>query len=349
MLHTNTRDKYYITDAGQSLTLFKWTNDTVATCRCPYCGDSKKKKYKTRGYFFLNNKTNSYSFKCHNCGVAVSLYQFLEDHFPEIHKQMKFDFVQNKKIENEILKSMKVPAVAEKRPVVTQPYEPNPLEGYQTIFELQENHPAKIYMKNRKIPSQVLMRTYYAQDFFELSERLDPEKILDRSGVPRIIFPMYTADKKLFAVQGRTFTETDEVKYITLRKRGIDHMKIYGFDRFDPNKQGYCVEGPIDSEYLPNCIALAGAGKLKRNSLPFNPEKMTMIFDNEPRNDDICNYMAGCLHNGFRVCIWGKDYPFNDINDAILGGWTAEQIIEHIEKNSEKGLIGINKLGSWRV
>jgi hypothetical protein len=38
---------------------------------------------------------------------------------------------------------------------------------------------------------------------------------------------------------------------------GVDNL-IYGEERIDIKKQIYCVEGPLDSLFLPNCLAIAG-------------------------------------------------------------------------------------------
>ena len=60
----------------------------------------------------------------------------------------------------------------------------------------------------------------------------------------------------MFAVQGRALSQSD-LRYITVR---IDEQypKIYGLDRVDISKPIYVVEGPIDSLFVDNCIAVAG-------------------------------------------------------------------------------------------
>lgn len=53
--------------------------------RCPYCGDSRRKLAKARGY--LLDKWGKCFFKCHNCGLTKSLGDFLEDLNPELHHE----------------------------------------------------------------------------------------------------------------------------------------------------------------------------------------------------------------------------------------------------------------------
>ena len=44
--------------------------------RCPYCGDSQKRKSKARGH--VVEKWDKRFFKCHNCGLSKSFDQFLK-------------------------------------------------------------------------------------------------------------------------------------------------------------------------------------------------------------------------------------------------------------------------------
>ena len=75
-------DKKYVNLVSGSLQKFKWKKDSLATCRCFKCGDSKKNKSKTRGYFFENK--GHYVYKCHNCGFSCNLYSVLESVSPSL-------------------------------------------------------------------------------------------------------------------------------------------------------------------------------------------------------------------------------------------------------------------------
>lgn len=342
-------EKDFVTRVGMELEKFNWKDSKTAHCRCPYCGDSKKNKNKRRGYFYVSpGKRGSkpgYAFKCHNCGVQVSLYDFLEFKNSSLHNEMKFEFVKMKKSQEEY---------AEFKPrkiVVQQPrtvsYRPDLMQNYPTLFELDKDHRARVYMEHeRKVPKQSLMRIYYVENFPELANQLDPSKDLNGTN-PRIVFPFYTREKTLFGVSGRCIGNDSDLRYITIKRPDSKHIKVYGLERFNPDKEGFCVEGALDSEFLPNCIALTGLGKLKRSQLPFDPTNITMVFDNEPRNNDVRKYMRGCLDIGFKVCIWGKDYPYKDVNEGVQNNWSQERIVDHIRKNSFKGLMGITKLMSW--
>lgn len=342
-------EKDFVTQVGSQIDGFSWTGDRVAACRCPYCGDSKKKKNKRRGYFFIGKDERGYDsgfrFKCHNCGMSVSLYDFLKEHDESLYKKMKFEFIKVKKFEEEIQRVRK-PSVPKSVPK-TVSYKPDLMVQYPTIFELDKNHRARVYMEQeRMMPKESLMRIYYVENFPELANQIDTSKELNGENA-RIIFPLYTRDKSLFGVSARCIGKESDLRYITIKRPDSKHIKVYGLDRYNPDIQGFCVEGALDSEFLPNCISLTGAGKLKKTAMPFNAENMIMVYDNEPLNNDVVRYMKQSLHNGMTVCVWGRDYPYKDINLGIQNGWTREMIVDHILKNSYQGIMGLAKIADW--
>ena len=67
----------------------------------------------------------------------------------------------------------------------------------------------------------------------------------------------FDENNKFFCFQGRSFGN-EKPKYITL-KLSPDKSKVYGLNRVDKSKHILVVEGPIDSLFLDNCIAVAGS------------------------------------------------------------------------------------------
>ena len=78
-------DSKYIGLVSARLNKFKRTKDNQYTFRCPYCGDSKKSKNKTRGYLFQTK--GNFIFKCHNCGMSKGFSTFLKDTDINLHSQ----------------------------------------------------------------------------------------------------------------------------------------------------------------------------------------------------------------------------------------------------------------------
>ena len=63
-----------------------------------------------------------------------------------------------------------------------------------------------------------------------------------------------------------------------------------------------------------------------------------MVFDNEPRNKDICKIMALSISKGHRVVIWPDDMKEKDINDMVGSGKDAISLmIDNIYSGLEAG------------
>ena len=91
---------------------------------------------------------------------------------------------------------------------------------------------------------------------------------------PRLIIPFYDIDGKVFAFQGRAFGK-EQPKYLTI-KLDENKQKVYGLDTVNLQEHIHIVEGPIDSMFLKNCLAAAGADL----TLKVKPDSVTYIFDN---------------------------------------------------------------------
>ena len=108
---------------------------------------------------------------------------------------------------------------------------------------------------------------------------------------------------------------------------GVDNL-IYGQERVDRNKKNYCVEGPLDSLFLPNCLAIAGLNFKGLNT------SSIIVLDNEKRNKQIMDALNKLIINGYSVCIWPETVKEKDINEMILGGMTSQDIIDIIDNNT---------------
>ena len=135
-------DKKFVNFVGASLEKFAWKKDTLASCRCPICGDSTKNKNKTRGFFFVNK--NKYFYKCHNCGVSCNLYGFLEKVSPSLCKEYSLEVWKD----GDGLKTKKKtePVVAIKK--IKKKY----TIELPSVSELPPNHPCRTFVELRKIP-----------------------------------------------------------------------------------------------------------------------------------------------------------------------------------------------------
>ena len=123
--------------------------------------------------------------------------------------------------------------------------------------------------------------------------------------------------------------------------------KIYGLDRVDYGQRVYVVEGPIDSLFLPNAIAVSGASfdtPIIRQLLT----NATLVMDNEPRNKDIVRQLGKYIDLGYNVCMYPDNIEEKDINDMIKAGKTPDEILNIINTNTFSGMEAKLKFADWR-
>jgi len=119
--------------------------------------------------------------------------------------------------------------------------------------------------------------------------------------------------------------------------------KVFGLDKIDRDKHIYVVEGPLDSLFLDNCLAVGGS---EFSNLP--KENTTIVFDNEPRNQEICNNIEESIRKEYSVCLWPVQNPHKDINDMILSGMSSSDITSQIKENTYRGTEARLRFAEWR-
>ena len=241
-------DTKYLNIVGPQLLQFKKKGDFLWNFRCPYCGDSQKSRTKARG--FVYRKKNDLFYKCHNCGVGTTLGKLIEYVDSKIHKDYIMERYRSGVKTNNPEPEFKfnVP-IFRKRGV---------LKNLKSISDLSTEHPARKIVEKRLIPSEFLSDLYLCESFYKFTNTLVPNKFPSLDGDhPRLLIPFRNEKGEVFAYQGRSFGK-EPPKYITIRLDD-DTTKIFGLDRIDDSKQVYAVEGPLDSLFLDNCIAVGGA------------------------------------------------------------------------------------------
>ena len=160
----------------------------------------------------------------------------------------------------------------------------------------------------------------------------------------RVLIPVYDEKKNLIGVQGRAMNG-EKPKYITIKADGYQNQLIYGLDSVNDQKTVCVFEGPIDSMFIPNSIAVLGAN-LKGVVEKFSD--CVFCFDNEPRNKQIVSKMQEVIDLGEKVCIWPECLKIKDINDMIVSGMTVEMIQDIIKTNTFGGNAARLKFVKWR-
>lgn len=324
-------DVKYINLISPQLLKFSRKKDSLYNFRCPYCGDSKKRKDKTRGYLFKIK--NDFVFKCHNCGVGRTFTNFLKDNCPHLHDQ----YVLERYKEGLTGKGTqtKNPDFNFKTPVFVKTKRDVNLES---IADLNTSHPARQYLESRKIKE--LDYFFYCPKFKEWTN--SQKKVFDtlRKDSPRIIIPLRDKDGKMFGYQGRSLAPKAKLRYISVMLDDAK-QKVFGWDRVDLNKQIYVTEGPFDSTFIRNSIAMCGSDV---DLSTFNYQ-FTFVFDNEPRNREIVDKISKTIDKGYPVVIWPSSITDKDVNDMVLSGHDVQSVVEY---NTYQGLEAKLKLIEWK-
>ena len=343
-------DKKFINLASGNLQQFKWKKEDLANCRCPICGDSQKNKTKARGYFY--KKGNDFFYKCHNCGVGLSLYRFLEqisNHLMKDYSVERWKAGENgnsnykKPEENKIFGISFKPKFKPKSEL---------LNDIIPICKLPKDHPAHKFCKLRQLPEKFYNILYYTDDFGTWMKKLDPD-CLPTGKEERLIIPFFNKKGEIVGAQGRLLTLEDEynarqsVRYITVKAdKSIDRL-WYGLWRINPKEKVYVVEGPLDSLFIPNTVAMVGAGAIEQIHPRLDDSSVVYVLDNEPRNKQIVNYIDRLINKGCNVCIWPSNIHEKDINDMIYTK-TAKEIKKIIDDNTYAGLEARMHFKNWR-
>lgn len=324
-------DRKFLLQVSPRLQRFAQKKSDLYNFRCPFCGDSQKNKTKSRG--FVYRKKNDYFYTCHNCSVGHTFYNFLNFVDPSLIREYSLERYKQGETGNH---NYTKPTFDIPKPVFKEKID------LESISSLPEEHFAKVYVINRKIPKDRWSELYYAPDFAKFVASYGIDKEL-KNNDPRLVIPFYDKDKNLFAFQGRALSES-KLKYITL-KLNDDVEKFYGLDRVDLNKKIYVVEGPIDSMFLDNCIATADSNLAVASEISKN---IVLINDNERRNKEIVKQIGHNIKSGYSVCLWPDTIELKDINDMILFGLTKEQILSIIDEHTYSGLRAEVEFNNWR-
>ena len=323
-------DTKFLNFLSSRLDRFKRVRDNLWNFRCPLCGDSSRNKRKARGYVY--QKQTDLFYKCHNCGIGTTLGKLIEYVDSKVYKDYIMERYRSGVKTNNPEPEFKfdVPIFRKK----------GVLKNLKSISDLSTDHPARKIVEKRLIPSEFLSDLYLCESFYKFTNTLVPNKFPSLDGDhPRLLIPFRDEKGEVFAYQGRSFGK-EQPKYITIKLD--DTTKIFGLDRVDKSKQIYAVEGPLDSLFLDNCIAVGGADLVKLKN------DIIIIFDNEPRNKEICKQINFCIRFDKKIAIWPDSMKHKDINDMIMSGYTKEQIQEIIDDNTFSGAAAQLRFVKWK-
>lgn len=329
-------DRKYIQLISHRFADFHWKSPNLANCRdTVFCGDSKKKS-KKRGYFYLRD--NKWEFFCHNCGTHYSIPGLLKRLDLQLFQEYRLESLDNTKIDTPKFGGR----VAEK---FDHGVYYDRLKELPKIIELPKTHKARLYIEERQIPTHYLSVMRWSDEFMKWSNMLvhkftDKALLFDEG---RIVIPYFSSDKQFFAYTARSIDPGQEKRYILII---LNHRfpLAFGLDRWQEPK--YAVEGPIDSMFLSDCIALSGSNLTVLTKVH---KDIIITLDNEPRSKQTYNRLNAAIDLGHRICVWPPYVEYKDINKMVMSGWTPEYIKEIIDANVFQGFEAKVKLEEWSI
>ena len=121
-----------------------------------------------------------------------------------------------------------------------------------------------------------------------------------------------------------------------------DPPTIYGLETIRRGAPVFVTEGPFDSSFVCNSIAMCGADGDVRKWGVSDP---IWVYDNEPRNKEITTRISNTINAGGRVVIFPSHVIQKDINDMVLAGHDVQNMVE---SNTYQGLEAKLKFNNWK-
>jgi len=332
-------DKSFVSRISMRLDKFSQKGDYLWNFRCPICGDSRKNKFKARG--FIYRQKNDLFYKCHNCSASTSFGNFLKSIDSNIYKEYRLETYKETSHSNTPKPDF---SVFQTYSNTSEKLDSKKID-LPSIKSLPENHIAKEFLRKRQIPKEYSTKLYYAENFKSFVEDILPEIHYNLIEDRRIIIPFYNEKNELQGFQGRDLGNS-KIKYITI-KVDEDCKKVFGLDTVDLSKKVYVVEGPIDSMFLDNGIAMMDSA-LYRAPMIVGSADYVFIYDNEPRNAQIIRNMRKTITMGFDIFIWPKNIVEKDINDMILSGNSKSDIKSLIDRYTFSDLKAKMEFEIWQ-
>jgi hypothetical protein len=210
------------------------------------------------------------------------------------------------------------------------------LHKQYVMEKFKDGFAAKLYLENRKLDPT---KFYYTDRFKQWTNTLKSTFEDVRYDEPRIIIPLIYLNT-VVGFQGRSLGPS-KVKYITVMIND-DAPKIYGLDQIRRGTPVYITEGPFDSTFIRNSIAMCGSdGDVGK----WDISDPIWVYDNEPRNREIVRRISDTIDRGEKVVIWPLSILEKDINDMVLAGHDVQSVVE---SNVYSGLKAKLQFNTWK-
>jgi len=291
---------------------------------CPICNEGKSSGIKRRGFYLLDTGV----FSCHNCQRswgAVKWVQTVTNYtYHEIIKlSNEYEYIPH---ENDEM------SFSKKKTTHTLPF-----DSINLSDELQLNyHKDEKYLKlsldyihTRRLDTAINKPKTYYISFKDFTHK------------NRLIIPFYDVNNKVIFYQTRTLDKSDDgQKYLS--KTGAD-FSLFGINKIiDGYKNIFMFEGPIDSMFVPNGVAMGGLS-LKDNQLnqlrhfPFHDK--IWVLDNQFDNCEVVARYNKLIESDEKIFFMPEKLSkFKDLNELCCNAKIDTISPKFIENNTFRGI-----------
>ena len=335
----------YVSYLGTYIDKFKRVSTGIFMGRCPFCGDSQKNPNKRR--FYVLEKGNSIMYYCHNCQKSGTFSYLLKTLCPQIFRDM---FLESLKESGKYQEPKPKKVIDDKFIKMTNENDirESVLKQYKTCDNLPNDHPANIYLSDRKLQA-FSDRFYYTDKYGDFARSLKLNNSEKLKNDERIVLICKDARGKIIGAIARSLDKNNKLRYIS-NVVAKEHHNFYGLDRIDITKPVYVCEGAIDSLMLENAVAVCCADlDMIAKVIPDAKDRCVLISDNERRKPEIMSRMERFIHDGWNVVMFPESLSeYKDLNDMIVKGKIENDELKRIiDENVYNGIRAYLKFKSY--
>lgn len=336
-------DLKYIGLISWQLERFKKIRTDLYLFRCPFCGDSKKKKSLCRGYFY--QKSNATFYRCFNCGAGMSLGTFIKeiDHSQYLEYRLETFKESDKRIEKKEDANILTITKSDEQKKFESDYGLKFCYKLSDIMLPDDLRVVYDYARKRKIPSFMFDSLYACRNLQLIAKNYPKYADITFPEFPILVMPFFDKNGSFDYIQCRHILDKEDksTNRFTIFEVG-DGLKLFGVDRIDWDKKITLLEGPIDSMFVDNALATCGISHDEAiNYIRKHSNKEIIIcYDNDYRtNPDVKKQLTNKINQGYSVVLYDNQFTWKDINDAATkGNWDLIKINEYLKARTFKDL-----------
>jgi hypothetical protein len=269
--------------------------------KCNVCGDGKGNK--KRGHLIWDKDRDMIYYKCWNVGdcsaadKAWSGARWLKTYFPVFYKQYT----------KELFNTHKTTAEAPKKKARVTPK----LTQEEKLALAEDMKHAKSFKSICKSKTDLSVKAQALCIKRRIPEEIWHKFFIATDGIyrNRMIIPFFDKQNQIYYYQARDLVGNDP-KYLN-RKLGKDDA-VYNYPNIDKSKPVCVFEGPIDSMFVENSIAVMGLAFSKKTEHKLKKIKSYYLLDNDHPG---FTKSLELLKKGECVFLWKKFLKDNFIPD----------------------------------